>query len=133
MITRLHHVGIAVKNLNTAIKNFNKSFGLKHTEIKSVEEEKVNVAFLSIGDSSIELLEPQDEESVISKFLKNKGEGLHHITFEVDDIQFAMNKAKKAGLQLRENKPKKLKDGRLISFINPKSIHGILIEFIEKT
>ena len=133
MITRLHHVGIAVKNLNTAIKNFNKSFGLKHTEIKNVEEEKVNVAFLSIGDSSIELLEPQDEESVISKFLKNKGEGLHHITFEVDDIQFAMNKAKKAGLQLRENKPKKLKDGRLISFINPKSIHGILIEFIEKT
>jgi len=133
MITRLHHVGIAVKNLNTAIKNFNKSFGLKHTEIKNVEEEKVNVAFLSIGDSSIELLEPQDEESVISKFLKNKGEGLHHITFEVDDIQLAMNKAKKAGLQLRENKPKKLKDGRLISFINPKSIHGILIEFIEKT
>ena len=120
MITRLHHVGIAVKNLNTAIKNFNKSFGLKHTEIKNVEEEKVNVAFLSIGDSSIELLEPQDEESVISKFLKNKGEGLHHITFEVDDIQLAMNKAKKAGLQLRENKPKKLKDGRLISFINPK-------------
>jgi len=133
MITRLHHVGIAVKNLNTAIKTFNKSLGLKHTEIKNVEEEKVNVAFLSIGDSSIELLEPQDEESVISKFLKNKGEGLHHITFEVDDIQLAMNKAKKAGLQLRENKPKKLKDGRLISFINPKSIHGILIEFIEKT
>ena len=133
MITRLHHVGIAVKNLNTAIKTFNKSLGLKHTEIKNVEEEKVNVAFLSIGDSSIELLEPQDEESVISKFLKNNGEGLHHITFEVDDIQLAMNTAKKAGLQLRENKPKKLKDGRLISFINPKSIHGILIEFIEKT
>ncbi|ALM75179.1 methylmalonyl-CoA epimerase [Thermococcus barophilus] len=132
MIRRIDHVGIAVKNLDEAIKLW-ESLGLKVAEIEEVPEQKVRVAVFKVGESRIELLEGTSEDSPISKFIAKRGEGIHHIALGVENIEEHLEKLKEQGFRLIDEKPRIGAGGAKIAFIHPKSVKGVLLELCERT
>ncbi len=131
MIKKIEHIGIAMKNLNE-IRVYEKLFGKSAYKIETVETENVNVAFFRLGESKIELLEPTNENSAIFKYIQKRGEGIHHIAFNVDDIEYEMNRLKQEGFEFIYNKPKRGADNMLINFIHPKYTNGVLIELCQE-
>jgi methylmalonyl-CoA/ethylmalonyl-CoA epimerase len=131
MIQKIDHVGIGVKNLEEAVKIYT-SLGLKVEHMEEVKEQKVKVASLAIGESHIELLESTDPAGPIGKFVESRGEGIHHIAVRVDNIVASLESAKKAGIQLIDEKPRIGAGGAKIGFLHPKSTRGVLIEFCER-
>jgi len=129
---KVEHIGIAVKRLAESVPLFEKLLNSQCYKTEVVESEKVNTAFFKIKDTKIELLESIDENGVISKFIDKKGEGLHHIAFEVDNIETEMERLKNEGFILLNDKPKKGADNKLICFLHPKSTNGVLIELCEE-
>ncbi|MEM0330868.1 MAG: methylmalonyl-CoA epimerase [Archaeoglobaceae archaeon] len=127
---KIDHIGIAVKNLSEAIKTF-EALGFELEEIEEVKEQKVKVAMLPIGESRIELLEATSDDSAIAKFLASRGEGIHHIALNVQNIESALKKAKESGVKLIDEKPRIGAGGKKVAFLHPKSTHGVLIEFVE--
>ncbi|MEM1577087.1 MAG: methylmalonyl-CoA epimerase [Archaeoglobaceae archaeon] len=127
---KIDHIGIAVKNLSEAIKTF-EALGFELEEIEEVKEQKVKVAMLPIGESRIELLEATSDDSAIAKFLASRGEGIHHIAVNVQNIESALKKAKESGVKLIDEKPRIGAGGKKVAFLHPKSTHGVLIEFVE--
>lgn len=133
MITGVHHIGIAVSDLDEAIKLYRDVFGLKLEDALDMKELKMRIASFSTGDKTrIELIQPTDGETALAKFLEKRGEGLHHIALEVDDIESALEIARKKGLLLIDEKPRIGAHGTKIAFIHPKSTRGVLIEFVMK-
>ncbi|MDI6803904.1 MAG: methylmalonyl-CoA epimerase [Bacteroidota bacterium] len=132
MFTNISHIGIAVKNLTESVDNFKKLFNQDDVHFETVEDQKVNLAFLDVRGVHIELLEPSSLDSPISKFLENRGEGIHHLSFEVDDIEKELSRLKKEGVRLIDETPKVGAGGKLIAFIHPKSTNGVLIELSQK-
>ncbi len=132
MFTRLNHIGIAVKNLFEAEKKFSSVFITQFSEPEIVEEQKVKVNFVDLPNMRIELLEPTAADSPISKFLEKRGEGIHHLSFEVDDIEEELRRLKESGIQLIDEQPKRGAEGFLVAFIHPKSTNGVLIEISQK-
>ena len=132
MFTRLNHIGIAVKNLFEAEKKFSSEFITQFSEPEIVEEQKVKVNFVDLPNMRIELLEPTAADSPISKFLEKRGEGIHHLSFEVDDIEEELRRLKESGIQLIDEQPKRGAEGFLVAFIHPKSTNGVLIEISQK-
>jgi len=122
------HIGIAVKNLAASIPLFEKLFNSKCYKTELVENENVNTAFLKAGETKIELLESMDPNGIIARFIETKGEGIHHIAFEVNDIEDEMERLKKEGFVLLNEKPKAGADNKLICFLHPKHTNGVLIE-----
>jgi methylmalonyl-CoA/ethylmalonyl-CoA epimerase len=122
------HIGIAVKDLAISIPLFEKLLNSQCYKTELVESEKVQTAFFKTGDTKVELLESSDADGVIAKFIEKKGEGLHHIAFEVEDIHAEMERCKKEGFVLLSETPKKGADNKLICFLHPKSTAGVLIE-----
>jgi methylmalonyl-CoA/ethylmalonyl-CoA epimerase len=131
MIQKIDHIGIGVKNLEEAVKIYT-SLGLKVEHREEVKEQKVKLASLSIGESHIELLESTDPAGPIGKFVESRGEGIHHIAVKVDNIVASLENAKKAGIQLIDEKPRIGAGGAKIGFLHPKSTRGVLIEFCER-
>jgi methylmalonyl-CoA/ethylmalonyl-CoA epimerase len=129
---KVEHIGIAVKTLAESVPLFEKLLKSHCYKTETVESEKVNTAFFKSGDTKIELLESIDENGVISKFINKKGEGLHHIAFEVDNIETEMERLKNEGFALLNDKPKKGADNKLVCFLHPKSTNGVLIELCEE-
>ena len=129
---KVEHIGIAVKTLADSVPLFEKLLKSQCYKTEIVETEKVNTAFFKTRDTKIELLESIDENGVISKFIDKKGEGLHHIAFEVDNIETEMERLKNEGFILLNDKPKKGADNKLICFLHPKSSNGVLIELCEE-
>ena len=129
---KVEHIGIAVKTLAESVPLFEKLLNSQCYKTEVVESEKVNTAFFKTKDTKIELLESIDENGVISKFIDKKGEGLHHIAFEVDNIETEMERLKNEGFILLNEKPKKGADNKLICFLHPKSTNGVLIELCEE-
>jgi len=127
MLKRIDHIGIAVKSLDDALI-FYKSIGVSPYHFEEVESQKVKVAFVRVGESNIELLEPTIPESPIAKFIEKKGEGMHHIAYEVSDIKNALEVLKSQGCQLIDNEPKVGAHNKLIAFVHPKSVSGVLTE-----
>ncbi|ADR18957.1 methylmalonyl-CoA epimerase [Calditerrivibrio nitroreducens] len=127
MLKRIDHIGIAVKSLDEALI-FYKSIGVSPYHFEEVESQKVKVAFVRVGESNIELLEPTSPESPIAKFIEKKGEGMHHIAYEVSDIKNALEVLKSQGCQLIDNEPKVGAHNKLIAFVHPKSVSGVLTE-----
>ena len=125
---KIEHIGIAVKDLSTAIPLYEKLLGSACYKKELVEGEKVNTAFFKTGESKIELLESTDPDGVIAKFIDRKGEGLHHIAFDVDDIHAEMERLKKEGFVLLNETPKQGADNKLVCFLHPKGTHGVLVE-----
>lgn len=125
---KVEHIGIAVKSLDTSVSVFEKLLNSPCYKTELVESEKVNTAFFKQGESKIELLESTDPDGIIARFIEKKGEGLHHIAFEVDDIEAEMERLKKAGFVLLNEKPKPGADNKLVCFLHPKHTNGVLIE-----
>lgn len=125
---KIEHIGIAVKNLSVSVPLFEKLLNKRSYKTEKVESEKVNTAFFNTGDSKIELLESTDPEGVIARFIRKKGEGLHHIAFEVSDLDHEIDRLKKEGFELLNETPKQGADNKLVCFLHPKNTNGVLIE-----
>ncbi len=132
MITRIDHIGIAVQNIGEALAFFEQALGIQLDRTEAEEGGKTEVAFLPVGGSDVELVEPQDAESGLAKFLAKRGEGVHHICFEVDDIEGALARLKEHGAQLIDETPRQNARGQRLAFVHPKSAHGVLIELYER-
>lgn len=129
---KIDHIGIAVKNFSQANGLFYKLLGEEPYKTEVVESEQVSTSFFRIGESKIELLEALNEDSPIAGFIKKKGEGMHHIAFEVTDILSEMDRLRKEGFKLLSDVPKKGADNKLICFVHPKSANGVLIELCQE-
>ncbi len=130
MLKKIDHIGIAVKNLDEAIDLY-KKLGFELKEIEEIPEQKVKVAMLPVGESKIELLEATSEDSPIAKVIEKRGEGIHHIAVNVENIEKALENAKSNGLKLIDEKPRIGAGGKKIAFVHPKSTKGVLLEFVE--
>jgi methylmalonyl-CoA/ethylmalonyl-CoA epimerase len=128
LMNKVEHIGIAVKNLAISIPLFEKLLNCQHYKTELVETEKVNTAFFIKGETKIELLESIEEESAIAKFINKKGEGIHHIAFEVNDIEAEMKRLSDEGFILLNDKPKPGADNKLVCFLHPKNTNGVLVE-----
>ena len=127
----IEHIGIAVKDLAVSIPLFEKLLNTKCYKTETVASEKVITAFFQTGESKIELLQSENEESPIQKFIDSRGEGMHHIAFEVEDIIEEMDRLKKEGFIALNEKPKLGADNKLICFLHPKGTHGVLVELCQ--
>jgi methylmalonyl-CoA epimerase len=128
---KIAHVAIAVRNLDAAVRTYTELLGFRLLGTETVESEKVRVAFLAIGESRLELLEPTAPSSPVAKFLETHGEGIHHIAFEVEDIEGRLAALKRANAQLIHETPKAGAGGHRIAFLHPRTAHGVLIELCE--
>ena len=127
-MNKVEHIGIAVKDLSISIPLFEKLFHAPCYKTESVESEKVETAFFQQGETKIELLESKHPESAIQKFIDKKGEGIHHIAFEVNDIEAEMKRLAAEGFVLLSEKPKLGADNKLVCFLHPKTTNAVLIE-----
>ena len=125
---RTEHIGIAVKELATSVPLFEKLLNSQCYKTETVESEKVNTAFFQKGETKIELLESSTPDGVIAKFIEKKGEGIHHIAFEVEDIVAEMKRLQNEGFVLLNDKPKEGADNKLVCFLHPKGTNGVLVE-----
>jgi methylmalonyl-CoA/ethylmalonyl-CoA epimerase len=129
---KVEHIGIAVRDLNKVNELYQRLFGASHYKTEAVESEQVATSFFKIGETKIEFLETTGKDSAISKFIDKKGEGIHHIAFEVEDIMVEMERLKNQGFELIHQVPKKGADNKLICFLHPKSTNGVLIELCQE-
>ncbi|MCL2874459.1 MAG: methylmalonyl-CoA epimerase [Defluviitaleaceae bacterium] len=132
MVKKVDHIGIAVANLDETLKLYEEVLGLECINTEVVEEQKVKVAFLPIGDTEVELLESTSPDGPIAKFIEKKGEGVQHIAFRVDNIEEALEEMRQKGMQLIDEKPRYGAGGAKIAFLHPKSTKGVLIELCER-
>ena len=129
---KINHLGIATNGIEEALKFWADALGLENIHTEVVEDQKVRVAMLPIGESRIELLEPTSDDSPISKFLEKRGGGgIHHIAVEVDDIEAALAKLKSRGMRLIDESPRIGAEGCLVAFVHPSSANGVLLELVE--
>jgi methylmalonyl-CoA/ethylmalonyl-CoA epimerase len=129
---KAEHIGIAVKDFGVSIPLFEKLLNTACYKTELVESEKVNTAFFKTGDTKIELLQSTDPDGVIAKYIDKKGEGIHHMAFEVKDIEAEMERLKKEGFILLNDKPKKGADNKWVCFLHPKTTNGVLIELCQE-
>jgi len=133
MITGLDHIGIAVNKIDEALSVFEKMLGLRVERVVTLEERKLKIAFLLVGESEtkIELLEPLDREGTVAKFIERRGEGIQHLAFTVTDIENTLSQLKEKGVELIDTKPRVGAEGGKIAFLHPKSTKNVLIELCE--
>ena len=129
MITRIDHLGIAVRSLDETIPYYEKALGLKCEHREEVPAQKVRTAFFTVGEVHLELLEPTAPDSPVARFLEKNGEGVHHVAFASDDIRGQLDQAAAAGCKLIHEQPFEGAAGKLVAFLHPKSTHGVLTEF----
>lgn len=132
MIKRLEHIGIAIKDMETSNALFERLLGVPPYKEEEVASEHVKTSFFKTGESKIELLEATAPESAIAKYLEKRGEGIHHIAFEVEDIHAEMERMRQEGFRLLNEQPKKGADNKLVCFIHPKSANGVLVELCQE-
>jgi methylmalonyl-CoA epimerase len=131
MIKKIDHIGVVVNDIEEALKVYQQALGLSLAKIKERPDQAVTIAFLLTGESEIELIQPLTSDSGVAKFLQKRGEGIHHICLEVDDIEKALADLRDKGLQLIDEMPRTGPEGERFAFIHPKSTHGVLIELYE--
>jgi methylmalonyl-CoA/ethylmalonyl-CoA epimerase len=129
-VIKINHVAIAVKDLDSSLFFWRDVLGLHLDHVEEVPSQKANVAFFPVGDSEIELVQPTDPESGVGKFLESRGPGIHHLCFEVDDIDASLAVMREKGVHLINQEPLEL-PGRKLAFVHPKSTGGVLIELYE--
>lgn len=129
---RVEHIGIAVKNLDNANALFEKLFNQDHYKVEEVPSEGVSTSFFQLGETKIELIQASNPESSIAKFIAKRGEGIHHIAFEVEDIDSEIKRLLKEGFELINDNPKDGADNKKICFLHPKSTNGVLIELCQE-
>ena len=130
-MTKIDHIGIAVRDLAEAARLYAEGLGLPLAHTEAVPSQGVKVGFVPIGASKIELLEPLDEASPVAKFLEKRGPGIHHVCLRVTDVRASMERLRASGAQLLSEEPLPGADGALVAFVHPKSAHGVLIELLQ--
>jgi methylmalonyl-CoA/ethylmalonyl-CoA epimerase len=133
MLEKIDHIGIAVKSIEQVKTLYNDIFDIKPHFEEVVEDQKVKVIGIRVGESNLEFLEPTSTDSPIAKFLQKRGEGLHHVSIKVTNINEILLKMKSKGVKLIDEKPRIGAEGKLIAFIHPKSMNGILVELSQET
>lgn len=128
---KINHLGIATNGITEALKFWSDALGLENVHTETVEDQKVRVAMLPVGETRIELLEPTSEDSPISNFLQKRGGGIHHIAVEVENIEESLAKLKAEGMRLIDEKPRVGAEGCLVAFVHPKSAGGVLLELVQ--
>lgn len=128
---KINHLGIATNGIENALRFWEDALGLENVHTEVVEDQKVRVAMLPIGESRVELLEPTSNDSPISKFLEKRGGGIHHIAVEVQDIRASLARLKAQGMQLIDEEPRIGAEGCLVAFVHPKSSGGVLLELVQ--
>ncbi len=131
-ISHIEHIGIAVKNLDEAIKFYEDVLKLKCYDIEEVKDQQVKTAFFMVGQTKIELLAATSEDSPVAKFIAQRGEGIHHIAFNVDNINNSLKEIEGKGVKLIDKNPRKGAENLQIAFLHPKSTHGVLMELCSK-
>jgi methylmalonyl-CoA epimerase len=131
MIKRVHHIGIAVKSLDEATAMYQNGLGLQVSKVTASEKDGVKIAFLPTDEAELELLEPVSPTSSIAHFLETRGEGIHHIALEVDNIEAHLRQLEAAGAVLIDKTPRQGADG-LVAFVHPKSMKGVLVELVQR-
>jgi len=131
MLTKINHIGIAVKSLDASLTFYRDNLGMAFAGIEEVAEQKVKVAMLQIGESKIELLEPTSEDSPVAKFIEKNGPGIHHVAYEVNDIEAAIAKLMADGARMIDEQPRQGAHGARIAFVHPKSSNGVLTELCQ--
>ena len=131
MLHKINHIGIAVQSIDATIPFYRDQLGMAFLGCEEVVEQKVRVAMLAIGESKIELLEPTSPDSPVAKFLEKSGPGIHHVAYEVADIEAAIASMIAAGARMIDEKPRNGAHGTLIAFVHPKSSHGVLTELCQ--
>ena len=129
---KIEHIGIAVKDLEKSNDLFKSLFGIGHYKIEEVASEFVKTSFFQVGPNKIELLEATSKDSAIAKYLEKRGEGIHHIAFDVEDIHEEMKRLEKEGFRLLNKEPKRGADNKLVCFVHPKSANGVLVELCQE-
>lgn len=132
MLKRMDHVGIVVNDIDTTLRTYCEQLGFKLLERTEIPEQKVVAAFLDAGNSTIELISPTDTDSGTAKYLASRGEGPHHVAYEVDDIVAELAELKAQGVRLVDETPRQGVHG-LVAFVHPKATHGMMIELLQKT
>jgi len=128
---KLNHVAIAVRSAEEALRLFAETLGMEPSHTERVESQKVNTIHIPLGGITIELLEATSPDSPVARFIEKRGEGLHHIAIEVDNIQETLSKLKAAGYRLIDEEPRRGSRNMLIAFVHPKSTHGVLLELCQ--
>lgn len=132
MIKKIEHIGIAVKDITKSNELFTKLFGKDYYKVEAVESEGVNTSFFMLGETKIELLQATNENSAIAKFIEKRGEGIHHIAYDVENIEEEMSRLKNEGFEFINLQPKDGADNKRICFLHPKSTNGVLVELCEE-
>jgi methylmalonyl-CoA/ethylmalonyl-CoA epimerase len=130
-IRGIHHIAVVVEDIQEALSFWRDRLGLPLDHMETVSSQGVKIAFLPVGGSEVELVQPLDQESGIAKYLRKRGPGMHHLCFEVKDITAKLQELKEKGVQLIDEKPLVMEDGRKMAFLHPKSASGVLIELYE--
>ncbi|MBS3753564.1 MAG: methylmalonyl-CoA epimerase [Anaerolineales bacterium] len=130
-IKGIDHIAIVVEDLEEALKFWRDRLGLALDHIETVSSQGVKIAFLPVGNSEVELIQPLDDKSGVAKYLRKKGPGMHHLCFEVEDIQERLRDLESQGVRLIDQEPHVMDDGRKLAFLHPKSASGVLIELYE--
>jgi len=129
---KIDHLGIAVRSIGDALSFYKDALGLELSSSETVEDQGAHVAMLPVGESRIELLEPVSEETVIARFIAKRGEGLHHVCYEVDDMEAALARIASRGGRVLEGYPRLGAEGNRVAFVHPSTAHGVLIELVQK-
>ncbi|MGG4490135.1 methylmalonyl-CoA epimerase [Metabacillus idriensis] len=132
MIKKVDHIGVAVRSISEVLPFYEETLGLQLQGIEHVEEQKVKVAFLKIGETKIELLEPTSEDSAVARFIEKRGEGIHHLALGVDDIKKRIEDLRNNGVKMIDETPRNGAGGASIAFLHPKAANGVLVELCEK-
>ena len=133
ILTKINHIAIVVDDVNVALNFWQKALGLSLAQIEHNEDEQVDIAFLPLGESEIELIAPFTEDSGVAKYLAKRGAGMHHLCLEVDDIEATMQQLVAGGAELINETPRTRPDGRRYAFVHPRSTGGVLLELYETT
>ena len=128
MVNKIEHLGIAVKNIEAANTTYEKLLGIKPYKSEAVESEGVTTSFFMLGESKVELLEATKEDSPIAKFIEKKGEGIHHLAFETNDLDAELKRLQGEGFELLKGFPKKGADNKMVAFLHPRDTSGVLVE-----
>ena len=129
---KIDHLGIAVRSISDSLGFYQDALGLELAQTETVDNQGVNVALLSVGESRIELLEPFSEETPVGRFIARRGEGLHHICYEVDDLSTKLEELRSRGVRLLDGYPRRGAEGKMVAFLHPASAHGVLVELVQK-
>lgn len=128
---KIDHLAIAVRSISDSLKFYTEALGLELAGTETVESEGVHVALISVGESRIELLEPVSEDTAVGRFIAKRGEGLHHVSYEVEDLEGKIEAMKAQGVRFLEGYPRRGAEGKLVAFLHPSSANGVLVELSE--